>query len=141
VLKILNCLNQHLENLYCLSVKVGGGSAGAVVANRLSKNSKNTVLLLEAGGIPNWIMEYPAMAYVGQLKVPAVDWMFETLPQVNTSLGLNGKVSNSFINICMNLLLTKYDILLGCKNPKRKRNRRLQQLKLDVLSKRKSKGF
>jgi hypothetical protein len=81
------------------------------------------------------------MAYVGQLKVPAVDWMFETLPQVNTSLGLNGKVSNSIMNSRLNLLLTKYDILLGCKNPKRKRNRRLQQLKLDVLSKRKSKGF
>jgi len=71
---------------------VGGGSAGSVVANRLSKNKMNSVLLLEAGGVTNFLLEYPAMCYVGQLQVPAVDWMFETLSQPNTSLGLNDHV-------------------------------------------------
>ncbi|XP_021951243.2 uncharacterized GMC-type oxidoreductase Mb1310 [Folsomia candida] len=72
-------------------VIVGGGSAGTIVANRLSKYPGNSVLLLEAGGKPNPFMLWPAMAYVGQLKVPGVDWMYETVPQKNTSLGLTGK--------------------------------------------------
>lgn len=38
---------------------VGGGSAGALLANRLSRSSTNRVLLLEAGGDPNPIMEVP----------------------------------------------------------------------------------
>ena len=34
---------------------VGAGTAGCIVANRLSANPKNRVLILEAGGSDNWI--------------------------------------------------------------------------------------
>jgi choline dehydrogenase len=36
-------------------------------------------------------MLWPAMAYVGQLRVKGVDWRFESEPQKNSSLGLNGQ--------------------------------------------------
>ncbi len=40
---------------------IGGGTAGAVVANRLSASGQNTVLLLEGGGDPNPISDIPLL--------------------------------------------------------------------------------
>ncbi|MHA7901184.1 MAG: GMC family oxidoreductase [Henriciella sp.] len=71
-------------------VIAGAGSAGCVVANRLSENPKNRVLLLEAGGQDNWIWFHIPVGYLFAIGNPRSDWMFETTPQP----GLNGRQLN-----------------------------------------------
>ena len=58
---------------------VGAGSAGCVLANRLSEDPSCSVLLLEAGGKGNFKTEIPG-AY-GTLHNSVVDWAFWTEPQ------------------------------------------------------------
>lgn len=59
---------------------IGAGSAGCVLANRLSENPANKVLLLEAGG-PDKKKEIGIPAAYGNLHRSAVDWGFSTEPQ------------------------------------------------------------
>lgn len=66
---------------------VGAGSAGCVVANRLSADPSVRVLLLEAGGQDNWIWFHIPVGYLFAIGNPRCDWMFETMPQP----GLNGR--------------------------------------------------
>lgn len=66
---------------------VGAGSAGCVVANRLSADPKNRVLLLEAGGNDNWIWFHIPVGYLFAIGNPRADWMFKTEPEA----GLNGR--------------------------------------------------
>lgn len=63
---------------------VGAGSAGCVLANRLSEDAGTTVLLLEAGGEDRnpWI-HIPA-GYVKTMVNPAYNWMFSTEPEPST---------------------------------------------------------
>jgi choline dehydrogenase-like flavoprotein len=61
-------------------IVVGSGSAGAVVADRLSKNYK--VLLLEAGGEPSFLNSVPGLA-MDLLNYPQTDWCYKTVPQKN----------------------------------------------------------
>lgn len=70
---------------------VGGGSAGSVLANRLSEDESVTVLLLEAGGVENEWTKIPWLA--GSLQKTELDWAFETQPQENACLGLVGQRS------------------------------------------------
>ncbi|RWR99995.1 glucose dehydrogenase-like [FAD: quinone] [Dinothrombium tinctorium] len=63
---------------------VGGGSAGCVLAGRLSENTEFKVLLLEAGGHPPELSRMPAMA--ASLMATDVDWQFYTEPQENAML-------------------------------------------------------
>lgn len=70
---------------------VGGGSAGSVLANRLSEDKSVTVLLLEAGGVENAWTKIPWLA--GSLQKTELDWAFETEPQENACLGLDGRRS------------------------------------------------
>ncbi len=60
---------------------IGGGSAGCVLANRLSADAKTTVCLLEAGGEDRnpWI--HMPVGYIKTMTNPAVNWMFSTEPQ------------------------------------------------------------
>ena len=68
-------------------VVVGGGSAGCVVAGRLSENPDVKVCLLEAGGTgEGWIITAPAATAI-MLPAPINNWCFETVPQA----GLNGR--------------------------------------------------
>ena len=61
-------------------IVVGAGSAGSVLANRLSTNPKIRVLLLEAGGSDNSI--YVRMpAGIANLGGPRFNWGYETAPQ------------------------------------------------------------
>ncbi|XP_059049384.1 glucose dehydrogenase [FAD, quinone]-like [Achroia grisella] len=57
---------------------VGGGSAGAVLANRLTENPEWTVLLLEAGQDENVLSEIPVLFPV--LQTSSIDWQFMTQP-------------------------------------------------------------
>lgn len=59
-------------------VIVGGGSAGAVLANRLSEVTDWTVLLLEAGGDETEISDVPSLA--GYLQLSDMDWQYKTSP-------------------------------------------------------------
>lgn len=69
---------------------VGAGSAGCVLANRLSKNPKNKVLLLEAGGKDNYIWIHIPVGYLYCMGNPRTDWGFKTSKQK----GLNGRQIN-----------------------------------------------
>ncbi|XP_017891654.1 glucose dehydrogenase [FAD, quinone] [Ceratina calcarata] len=59
-------------------IVIGGGSAGAVVASRLSEVANWTVLLLEAGGDENEISDVPLLA--GYTQLSDLDWKYQTTP-------------------------------------------------------------
>ena len=60
---------------------VGAGSAGCVLANRLSAGGAHKVLLLEAGGADTNIWIHIPLGYGKLFADPSVNWMFETTPQ------------------------------------------------------------
>ncbi len=63
---------------------VGAGSAGCVLANRLTEDGKTKVLLLEAGGRDTSPWIHIPIGYAKTLKDPKVNWMFETEPDPGT---------------------------------------------------------
>lgn len=68
-------------------VVVGGGSAGCVVASRLTEDPRTTVCLLEAGGAGDgWVVNVPA-AVALMLPTRINNWAFQTVPQP----GLDGR--------------------------------------------------
>ncbi len=68
-------------------IVVGAGTAGCIVANRLSADSSKRVLILEAGGKDNWIWFHIPVGYLFAIGNPRSDWMFKT----EAEPGLNGR--------------------------------------------------
>jgi choline dehydrogenase-like flavoprotein len=79
-------MNSSIEGDYDYII-VGAGSAGCVLANRLSADSSKRVLLLEAGGRDNWIWFHIPVGYLFAIGNPRSDWMFRT----EAEEGLNGR--------------------------------------------------
>lgn len=75
---------------------VGGGTAGSLLANRLSADPRNRVLVLEAGGKDDWIWFHIPIGYLFAIGNPRADWCYKTEPVPglnNRSIGYaRGKV-------------------------------------------------
>ena len=68
-------------------IVVGAGSAGSVLANRLSADPSARVLVLEAGGRDDWIWFHIPVGYLFAINNPRSDWCFRTRAEP----GLNGR--------------------------------------------------
>ncbi len=66
---------------------VGAGTAGCLLANRLSADPSKRVLLLEAGGRDNYHWIHIPVGYLYCIGNPRTDWLYKTLPDK----GLNGR--------------------------------------------------
>ncbi len=71
-------------------VVIGAGSAGCMLANRLSADPRNRVLVLEGGGPDNWIWFHIPVGYLFAIGNPRADWMFTT----QAVAGLGGRALN-----------------------------------------------
>jgi choline dehydrogenase len=81
-------------------VVVGAGTAGCVLANRLSADPGVSVLLLEAGGEDDWIWIHIPVGYLYCIGNPRTDWCYRTEPE----RGLNGR----------SILYARGKVLGGC---------------------------
>ncbi len=81
-------------------VIVGAGSAGCLLANRLSENPANRVLLLEAGSHDRYVWFHIPVGYLFLIGNPRADWCWST----QSCAGLNGRA----------LLYPRGKVLGGC---------------------------
>ena len=77
---------QQTDDIFDVVI-IGAGSAGCVLANRLSADGRTRVALVEAGGKDDWIWFHIPVGYLFAIGNPRADWMFRTEPDP----GLNGR--------------------------------------------------
>jgi len=68
-------------------IVIGAGTAGCILANRLSADPTKRVLVLEGGGYDNWIWFHIPVGYLFAIGNPRSDWMYKT----EAEAGLNGR--------------------------------------------------
>ncbi|NBW79482.1 MAG: choline dehydrogenase, partial [Betaproteobacteria bacterium] len=66
---------------------VGAGTAGALLANRLSMDASKRVLLIEAGRRDDYHWVHIPVGYLYCIGNPRTDWLYQTQPEA----GLNGR--------------------------------------------------
>jgi len=66
---------------------IGAGSAGCVLANRLSNDRDMNILLVEAGGRDDYVWIHIPVGYLHCIGNPRTDWLYATEPEP----GLNGR--------------------------------------------------
>jgi choline dehydrogenase len=69
------------------TIVVGAGTAGCLLANRLSADPRRSVLLVEAGGHDRYVWIHVPVGYLYCIGNPRTDWLFHTDPDP----GLNGR--------------------------------------------------
>ena len=69
---------------------IGAGSAGCVLANRLSADGRHSVVLFEAGGKDSYPWIHIPVGYFKTMGNPATDWCYRAEPDP----GLNGRAIN-----------------------------------------------
>ena len=72
---------QRVDAVYDFVI-IGAGSAGSVMANRLTEVADWNVLLLGAGGDETFLSDIPALA--ANLQGTSKDWQYKTVPQTKT---------------------------------------------------------
>jgi choline dehydrogenase len=77
----------NVSNLEFDYIIVGAGSAGCLLANRLSADPSIRVALIEAGGKDDYVWIHIPVGYLYCIGNPRTDWMFMTEPDS----GLNGR--------------------------------------------------
>lgn len=68
-------------------IVIGAGTAGCLLANRLSADPKRRVLLIEAGGVDDYVWIHIPVGYLYCIGNPRTDWLYQTDPDP----GLNGR--------------------------------------------------